>query len=231
MCSWSHLVVLRLFPISPVGFRRMDFGWPGPASLPPTLGWASLSLPVVVQVVGEWLTILFRKLQISLQKLKTHGWWTANMMVLPKGSGSHMNKSSETREQCQWGLGRRPLNVDLAWSLALCAHCASDYILFNFLLHACHSNNCQMKQKCNALYVSLCQNDLPTVAGPKCSFSVLVSLHWFSVHFQIDFKIVFVFKYLHGLAPIYLTDLLQSYAPSQALRSADQSLMVSPNLL
>lgn len=68
---------------------------------------------------------------------------------------------------------------------------------------------------CNALYVSLCQNDLPTVAGPKYSFSVLVSLHWFLFTIKSKSKILFVFKYLQGLAPIYLTDLLQSYAPSQ----------------
>ncbi len=39
---------------------------------------------------------------------------------------------------------------------------------------------------------------------------ILTSLHWLPVEKRIDFKIlVFVFKALHGLAPAYLSDLLQ----------------------
>ena len=38
---------------------------------------------------------------------------------------------------------------------------------------------------------------------------VLNSLHWFSVPYRIDFKLLmFVFKALNGLAPLYLSELL-----------------------
>ncbi len=54
-------------------------------------------------------------------------------------------------------------------------------------------------------------------------------LHWLPVHYRIDFKILlFVFKSLNGLAPPYLSDLLQSYSPTRSLRSADQKLLTVP---
>lgn len=56
---------------------------------------------------------------------------------------------------------------------------------------------------------------------------ILASLHWLPVCLRIDFKItleseilLFVFKCLHGVAPKYLTDLLQL--------SADQLLLAVP---
>lgn len=58
---------------------------------------------------------------------------------------------------------------------------------------------------------------------------VLAAFHWLSVHFRIDFKILlFVFKSLKGLAPLYISDLLIKYAPPRALRSNDQLLLTIP---
>ena len=58
---------------------------------------------------------------------------------------------------------------------------------------------------------------------------VLASLHWLPVRYRIEFKtLLFVFKCLNGLAPIYLSELLEPYAPTRALRSADQLLLVVP---
>lgn len=58
---------------------------------------------------------------------------------------------------------------------------------------------------------------------------VLSSLHWLPVHFRVDFKILlFTYKCLNGLAPSYLSDLIHPYAPSRALRSADQLQLVVP---
>lgn len=51
---------------------------------------------------------------------------------------------------------------------------------------------------------------------------ILASLHWLPVHLQIQIKIIlFVFKFLNGCAPFYLSELLHPYVPSHSLRSAD----------
>ena len=54
---------------------------------------------------------------------------------------------------------------------------------------------------------------------------VLPSLHWLTVAFKIDFKmLLFVF----GLAPQYLTELLNFHTPARTLRSSNQLLLVTP---
>ena len=58
---------------------------------------------------------------------------------------------------------------------------------------------------------------------------MLSSLHWLPVRYRIDFKIIlFVFKSLNGLAPEYLSDLIQLHQPSKALRSASQVVLDVP---
>ena len=58
---------------------------------------------------------------------------------------------------------------------------------------------------------------------------ILASLHWLPIHFRIHFKILlFAFKALNGLAPLYLSELLHPYTPSRSLRSADQLLLTVP---
>ena len=60
---------------------------------------------------------------------------------------------------------------------------------------------------------------------------VLADLHWLPVHFRIHFKVLlFAFKSLNGLAPPYITELIEPYRPTRALRSADQSLLVVPTM-
>lgn len=60
---------------------------------------------------------------------------------------------------------------------------------------------------------------------------VLASLHWLPVKFRIDYKVLLLtFKALHGLAPLYLNDLLNSYTPSRTLRSQDAGLLVIPKI-
>ena len=60
---------------------------------------------------------------------------------------------------------------------------------------------------------------------------VLASLHWLAVKFQIDYKILLrTFKALHGLAPLYLKDLLFPYTPSRMLRSQGAGLLVIPRI-
>uniref|UniRef100_A0AAR2KBY1 Reverse transcriptase domain-containing protein n=1 Tax=Pygocentrus nattereri TaxID=42514 RepID=A0AAR2KBY1_PYGNA len=46
----------------------------------------------------------------------------------------------------------------------------------------------------------------------------LHSLHWLPVSFRIDFKVlVMVFKCLHGLAPLYLSEMMVRYVPVRSL--------------
>ncbi len=56
---------------------------------------------------------------------------------------------------------------------------------------------------------------------------VLASLHWLPAKIRVDFKVlVFVFKALHGLAQIYISDLLHFYFPVRTLSS--QKLLIVP---
>ena len=96
---------------------------------------------------------------------------------------------------------------------------------------------------CNALYMwvsgsSIARLQLVENAAARLLIStrkyehispILASLHWLPVHFKINLKsILFVFKALNGLAPPYLSELLQPYIPSRSLRSADQLLLTEP---
>ncbi len=96
---------------------------------------------------------------------------------------------------------------------------------------------------CNSLYVGINQSSLSRLQIVQNAAArlltgsrkrdhitrILSSLHWLPVRYRIDFKILlFVFKSLNGLAPPYLSDLLQSYSPSRSLRSADQKLLTVP---
>ena len=54
----------------------------------------------------------------------------------------------------------------------------------------------------------------------------LIDLHWLPVQFRIDFKIALLtFKCLNGLAPSYLSNLIELYKPTRSLRSADKFLL------
>ena len=56
---------------------------------------------------------------------------------------------------------------------------------------------------------------------------VLRNLHWLPVKFRIMYKILLLtYKCLHGLAPEYLTDLIQEYKPVGNLRSSSKQKFV-----
>ena len=88
---------------------------------------------------------------------------------------------------------------------------------------------------CNSLHTGLpsCELDrlqrVQNVAARLLTFTrrrerirpVLYSLHRLSVSARIEFKVVTVtVKCLHGMAPEYMTDLLDIYRPPRVLRSA-----------
>ena len=61
---------------------------------------------------------------------------------------------------------------------------------------------------------------------------ILFKLHWLSIAQRIDYKILItVFKALHGLAPQYLTDLLQISKSGRNLRSNDRVLLCVPKTM
>ncbi len=58
---------------------------------------------------------------------------------------------------------------------------------------------------------------------------VQISLHWLPVKYRIHFKtLLFVFKGLHGLALLYISDLLFHYNASRELRSTSSLQLTVP---
>ena len=93
---------------------------------------------------------------------------------------------------------------------------------------------------CNALYKNLnkcqieqiqkLQNFAAKVVLSKTIYDhvtpCLIELHWLPVSYRINYKIsVLTFKCLYGLAPEYLSDLIEEYQPTRQLRSANQKLL------
>ena len=69
-----------------------------------------------------------------------------------------------------------------------------------------------------------------TRAGKQAhSKDLLEQLHWLPVSFLVDYKILLLtFRALHGLAPVYLSQLLTVYRPTRTLRSHSQLLLRQP---
>ena len=59
---------------------------------------------------------------------------------------------------------------------------------------------------------------------------LLFQLHWLPVDQRIEFKVLlFTYKVMQGLAPQYLSDLLEPYSPLRSLRSASKLLLNWPS--
>ncbi len=60
---------------------------------------------------------------------------------------------------------------------------------------------------------------------------VLMDLHWLPVEQRIKYKILLLtYKSFNGMAPKYLSDLLQRHNPTAQLRSASKHLLVPPKV-
>lgn len=60
---------------------------------------------------------------------------------------------------------------------------------------------------------------------------VMKQLHWLPVSSRITYKILLItFKALNGLAPGYISDLLQAYKPARQLRSSARKLLSVPTI-
>uniref|UniRef100_A0A8C5I3C7 Reverse transcriptase domain-containing protein n=1 Tax=Gouania willdenowi TaxID=441366 RepID=A0A8C5I3C7_GOUWI len=117
------------------------------------------------------------------------------------------------------------------------------FLSFNLFEQVVHAFISSRLDYCNALYSGISQKALyrlqlvqnaaaRLLTGTKKRehiTPILASLHWLPVKFRIDFKILlFVFKAWNGLAPQYITDLIQIYRPQRALRSEGQLQLVVP---
>jgi hypothetical protein len=69
-----------------------------------------------------------------------------------------------------------------------------------------------------------------TKCGKQDSITqILISLHWLPMAQRIKFKMLLItYHALNGLAPLYLTSLLQQYTPTRSLRSAEQHQLFVP---
>ena len=60
---------------------------------------------------------------------------------------------------------------------------------------------------------------------------VLISLHWLPIQARSDFKVLLLtYKCLHGLAPLYLSEIIIPYIPTRALRSQDGNFLTVPKI-
>ena len=60
---------------------------------------------------------------------------------------------------------------------------------------------------------------------------MLRSLHWLPVAQRIDFKTALLeYKCLHGLAPKYISDMLEPYEPTGTLRASGRGLLQVPGV-
>ena len=84
-----------------------------------------------------------------------------------------------------------------------------------------------------SFYFAVCSNSaarIVTKTAPRGHITpVLKELHWLPVDRRIEYKILlYAYKALNGLAPEYLCNMVEPYAPDRVLRSASQNLLVVP---
>ena len=110
------------------------------------------------------------------------------------------------------------------------------------LVHAfisCHINYCNsllyMLPDTQLNRIQRIQNSaVRLVTGAKAHghiSPILIRLHWLPVKARIEFKIlVLVYKCLHIMAPVYLSELIAIYKPSRNLLSSQNPLLVVPKI-
>ena len=119
---------------------------------------------------------------------------------------------------------RKSLTMDSA-KILVQAYITSRLDYCNSLLYGAPSTHLNRLQKIQNYAARI------TTLTPKRSHisPVLAQLHWLPVRQRIEYKILlYTYKALNELAPIYLTDLIECYIPPRTLRSADQNLLRVP---
>jgi len=99
------------------------------------------------------------------------------------------------------------------------------------LIHAFNFNSSKLDY-CNVFLSGLQQSQnsaarlLKATSRYEHVTPVRRSLHWLPVSAGIDYKILlFVFKVLNGLGPLYLSELLEPYIPNRKLRSSKKKTL------
>ena len=120
----------------------------------------------------------------------------------------------------------RPFITENACKTLVCSLVTSRLNYGNALLYGV--NNCILSK------LQLVQNTAARLISRRKKHEsitpVLISLHWLPVQYRCQYKTpMYVFKALHGKAPIYLEELITIYQPTRALRSENQSLLKPPS--
>ncbi len=101
---------------------------------------------------------------------------------------------------------------------------------------------CTRLDYCNALYLGIreslvacfqcperCCKNLQTPKKRVHMMPVLISLHWLTVKYRIQYKVLmFIYKALHNQAPEYIKDMLIPYQSQRHLRSSQNMLLTVP---
>ena len=60
---------------------------------------------------------------------------------------------------------------------------------------------------------------------------VLRTLHWLPIRFRIEFKmLVIIFKSIHGLSPVYISDLISTKLQSKYCLRSNNELLLAPKV-
>ncbi len=96
---------------------------------------------------------------------------------------------------------------------------------------------------CNSLYIGVSQTSLSWLQVVQNAAArlltgtrkydhispILDSLCWLPIQARVDFLLfISVYKSLNGLAPLYLSELLQGYKPLRSLRSSEKEVLSVP---
>ncbi|XP_071170859.1 uncharacterized protein [Mytilus edulis] len=124
-------------------------------------------------------------------------------------------------------IGRiRPFITEEACKTLVCALVNSRLDYGNALLYGLSATSIQRLQSV--------QNTAARVITRKRKYNhitpILKSLHWLSVTYQCQYKLVYVFKALHEKAPVYLQELVQIYKPMRAIRSKYSMILTTPRV-
>ena len=114
-------------------------------------------------------------------------------------------------------IGRiRSYITDSACNTLVCSLITSRLNYGNALLHGVNASALEELQRV--------QNTAARLIARRKKYDhitpVLIELHWLPVKVRCEYKLlVYVFKSLHGIAPVYLQDLLTVYKPTRSMRS------------
>lgn len=148
-----------------------------------------------------------------------HPWWGHDLIKIKKlkiGKKTFLSTPIYSCLRCtwdinQWGTGFVITKIDLSQSDAEKLEFATSSV--DYLMHVLKWLKC-LRPIINAaarVLMRVSRRDIP---------SILDSLQWFPVKFEMEFEILLTYRALKGLAPSYLKETYSSISPQRALRSS-----------